>query len=473
LTKAEAERLEELRLRVLEQRFEAELALGRHEERISELQLAVANNPFRERFTAQLMLALYRSGRHADALELYEKTRSAMGDELGLQPSAELQQLSGQMVRQEPRLTRATHPAQAAGTTPKRRTARMAAGLTLAGLAAAALVAFTAEGSAPRPIGESGSRSPRLAVVLPRAPASSRRNDLMNRYLDSVRRATHGSGDAETIVADETDSETANLVAVASRLRSGRFDLVLWIGDGAAAQALAPEVRALSETTFVFIDASLKTLDLQDVPNASAVRFADEQASELVGYLSGLVRSRQRSGQRADVVSVVAGFPTRHTRLVIAGFERGVRRALPRAKVLIDYSEEVVDRTSCEQAANSQIDRGSDVVFATAGECGLGALAVAETRGVWGVGDDELERASGRFRSRMLAHTYKEDEPAVSTSLDAFADGTLPVGKDRVLGLDDNYAVGIWDINVAVPQVVRSKVVGLCSSIRSAHPHAT
>jgi basic membrane lipoprotein Med (substrate-binding protein (PBP1-ABC) superfamily) len=141
--------------------------------------------------------------------------------------------------------------------------------------------------------------------------------------------------------------------------------------------------------------------------------------------------------------------------------------------VLIDYSEEVVDRTSCEQAANSQIDRGSDVVFATAGECGLGALAVAETRGVWGVGDDELERASGRFRSRMLAHTYKEDEPAVSTSLDAFADGTLPVGKDRVLGLDDNYAVGIWDINVAVPQVVRSKVVGLCSSIRSAHPHAT
>jgi DNA-binding SARP family transcriptional activator len=88
LAKAEAERLEELRLRVLEQRFEAELALGRHEERISELQLAVANNPFRERFTAQLMLALYRSGRHADALELYEKTRSAMGDELGLQPSA-------------------------------------------------------------------------------------------------------------------------------------------------------------------------------------------------------------------------------------------------------------------------------------------------------------------------------------------------------------------------------------------------
>ncbi|CAN5722830.1 hypothetical protein BH18ACT13_BH18ACT13_10940 [soil metagenome] len=93
--RAEAERLEELRLRALEQRFDAELALGRHEGLVGELQILVGQNPYRERFVGQLMLALYRSGRHAGALDAYEKMRAALDDDLGLQPSAELQQLSG------------------------------------------------------------------------------------------------------------------------------------------------------------------------------------------------------------------------------------------------------------------------------------------------------------------------------------------------------------------------------------------
>ena len=60
--RAEAERLEELRLRTLELRIDSELALGRHEQAVGELQSLVAQNPYRERFVAQLMLALYRSG---------------------------------------------------------------------------------------------------------------------------------------------------------------------------------------------------------------------------------------------------------------------------------------------------------------------------------------------------------------------------------------------------------------------------
>jgi tetratricopeptide (TPR) repeat protein len=104
--RADAERLEELRLRVLEQDVDAELGLGRHEAVVGELQALVGQNPYRERFVAQLMLALYRSGRHADALDVYERTRIALDDELGLQPSAELQQLSGRIVRQDPELRR-------------------------------------------------------------------------------------------------------------------------------------------------------------------------------------------------------------------------------------------------------------------------------------------------------------------------------------------------------------------------------
>ncbi len=85
--RAEAERLEELRLRAYELRLDAELALGHHAEAIGEVQALVAQNPYRERFVAQLMLALYRSGRHAEALDVVREDRRRLDDDLGLQPS--------------------------------------------------------------------------------------------------------------------------------------------------------------------------------------------------------------------------------------------------------------------------------------------------------------------------------------------------------------------------------------------------
>jgi DNA-binding SARP family transcriptional activator len=89
----EAERLNELRLAALLDRIEVDLELGRHAELVAELEALVAAHPLQERFRALLMLALYRSGRQADALELYRATRRLLADELGLDPSPELQRL--------------------------------------------------------------------------------------------------------------------------------------------------------------------------------------------------------------------------------------------------------------------------------------------------------------------------------------------------------------------------------------------
>ncbi len=86
-------RLEELRLAAVEERIEADLALGRHADLIGELEALVAENPYRERLRGQLMLALYRSGRQTEALEAYKDARRALVDELGIEPSEELQQL--------------------------------------------------------------------------------------------------------------------------------------------------------------------------------------------------------------------------------------------------------------------------------------------------------------------------------------------------------------------------------------------
>jgi DNA-binding SARP family transcriptional activator len=100
----EISRLEELRLAVLADRIEADLACGRHTEVVGELEQLVAAEPLRERPRAQLMLALYRSGRQAEALEAYRDARRALTDELGIEPGGELKELEARILRQDPTL---------------------------------------------------------------------------------------------------------------------------------------------------------------------------------------------------------------------------------------------------------------------------------------------------------------------------------------------------------------------------------
>lgn len=102
--RVEVERLEELRLAAVEERIDAELALGRQLALVSELEALSAEHPYRERFRAQLMLALYRCGRQAEGLEVYRRTRTLLNDELGLEPGVELQELERAILVQDPAL---------------------------------------------------------------------------------------------------------------------------------------------------------------------------------------------------------------------------------------------------------------------------------------------------------------------------------------------------------------------------------
>jgi DNA-binding SARP family transcriptional activator len=97
-------RLEELRLVALEERFEADLALGRHGELVPELQHVVGQQPLRERPRGQLMLALYRAGRQAEALEVFHETRAALVEHLGIDPSPALQVLEHRILNHDPEL---------------------------------------------------------------------------------------------------------------------------------------------------------------------------------------------------------------------------------------------------------------------------------------------------------------------------------------------------------------------------------
>jgi YVTN family beta-propeller protein len=135
---AAAARLQEQHLAVLENRLEADLALGHHRSLVAELDALVAEHPFRERLRALQMLALYRSGRQADALAAYQQTRRTLGDELGLEPSPELNALQQSILRHDLDLA---PPSSAAGVASRAAASRLPLVLVAAGVIAAATAA--------------------------------------------------------------------------------------------------------------------------------------------------------------------------------------------------------------------------------------------------------------------------------------------------------------------------------------------
>ena len=141
--RTEVERLEELRLLATEERVEAGLALGRHQALIAELEALIAKHPLRERLRGQLMLALYRSARQAEALRVYGETRTRLVDELGIEPGPALRELEQAILRHDPALDRPT-PRQERR---RRRTLASSAALALAGGIAAAVVLLTQGGA--------------------------------------------------------------------------------------------------------------------------------------------------------------------------------------------------------------------------------------------------------------------------------------------------------------------------------------
>ena len=143
---APADWLEQARLSALEDRIEADLARGRHDQVVPELERLIEREPYRERPRGQLMLALYRSGRQADALDVYRRTRETLDEELGIQPGESLQELERAILQHDPRLAPGRQPLRqmepGAGPLPRARRRRLLfAGAALVAAAIAAAIA--------------------------------------------------------------------------------------------------------------------------------------------------------------------------------------------------------------------------------------------------------------------------------------------------------------------------------------------
>ena len=302
-------------------------------------------------------------------------------------------------------------------------TTRTALAGALVALVAAAVAAgvLVVTGGDP---GSSASAATRVGLVVPRAEVAS--NDVLAPYVQGLIRARQAYGiDAETLTADV--SKPLQLERVRGRLDD--FDLVLVAGTSAQ-KALKEEIVLHPGTRFLFLDPHLPEILFGDAefmksPNYTDIFYQEGPGAYLAGALSALMAKKRAGSGGPGIVSIVAG-DADVSENQVKGFLEGVSATVPLTQILIDYSHDFSNPSVCDAIANRQIDKGSQVVFAPAGECSLGALSAAGLRGVWGVGSDVDRSYLG---PHVLASVVKRRDQAVDWAVRSFLDGTLPQGK--------------------------------------------
>ena len=238
------------------------------------------------------------------------------------------------------------------------------------------------------------------------------------------------------------------------------------VASGAPGAAVLRRRRPVPRYTFRLPRLLLcKGAELGGAPNVTALTLRAGQAAHLAGYLSGLMEARRTLPQGGrHLVSIISGEPGfPQQQVLVQGFSTGVRRSLPGVEIRTDYSGEYDNQAPCERIANRQIDAGSGVVFATAGDCGLGALSAAALRGVWGVASSEDRSHLG---PHVLASASNRFDRLVELSVSWYLEGRLPPGGDVELGLVDD-AVALVGINPDVPPLIRGKVAQEAARLRA------
>jgi basic membrane protein A and related proteins len=120
-------------------------------------------------------------------------------------------------------------------------------------------------------------------------------------------------------------------------------------------------------------------------PNVEGLTYATQENSYLVGCIASSMAKIKGGDQ---IISVVGGVKIPPVDTFLAGYQAGAKKCNPAIKVLVGYSQDFIDQAKCKTVAQNQLDGGSQVVFAVAGPCGLGALDAAKQAGAWGVGVD-------------------------------------------------------------------------------------
>jgi basic membrane protein A len=239
-------------------------------------------------------------------------------------------------------------------------------------------------------------------------------------------------GATGSVIESKSDSDYSRNLG--SHVTNGA-DLVVGIGF-LMGDAVKEAAEKAPDTNFTIVDFSYA--DEQGAwgatDNVAGILFKEQEAGYLAGVLAGAAEEAGELEGLNDkkVVSAVGGLEIPPVVKFIAGFKAGVLSQCADCEVLVDYSQDFVDQSKCQDRANSQIAKGSDIVFQVAGQCGLGSLDAAKTKGVWGIGVDADQAYLG---DHILTSAMKRVDTAVFQMIEAVNDDTVPGGEAKVFGL--------------------------------------
>lgn len=457
---AKRRELAEVRTRALGVLAETSLEAGNPADAGRWAELAVEAEPFRESGYRRLMEAHVAAGNRAEALQVYERCRRLLADELGAYPSPETESIYRDLLEAPAGRPAAStldptslEEASAASTSRRIRPALLVAVLAaLVAVGAAIVVVATRGGGAGSP---SAAGMPRIALVVPPTPLGSRTDPAVARYQAALDQARTEDG-----VQTEMFSINPSGPGLPQNLRSsiGSFGLVL-LAAGLADNRFADVIARHPHTRFVLMDAPndhdvrLGNAITRDA-NADDVFFATGPTAYLAGYLSALMGKRADPGRRQTVVSMIVSDDGLNQN-EISGFTDGVADAGQGTVVLpIASANDASDPLVCERLAKHLIDEGATTVYADAGDtCSAGAISAAQARGVWAIGSSPSDRGPG-----ILGSTVKRLGRATDSVITEYLEGTLQGLKHHHFDIGIERGAIAINYSSAVPARVRTKL---------------
>jgi basic membrane protein A len=231
-------------------------------------------------------------------------------------------------------------------------------------------------------------------------------------------------------------------------------DLVIAVGF-LMADATAAVAKRYPQTRFAIID--FNAAGLKGKPkNVRGLVFAEQQAGYLVGVAAATVT-------RSNVLGSVGGLKIPPVDRFIAGYQYGAKRTKPGIRTLNGYSQDFVAQDKCKEQALNQIEQDADVIFAVAGQCGLGALSAARERSLWGIGVDADQ---GYIGTHVLTSALKKVDAAVFQTTRLVRAGVFKGGIDTLFTVK-NGGVGYGKISSRAPRTLKAKLDAAVAAIKA------
>jgi basic membrane protein A and related proteins len=237
-----------------------------------------------------------------------------------------------------------------------------------------------------------------------------------------------------------TSKSNADYVPNLSTLARQKYDLVIAVGF-LMGDALDKVAKSFPNVNFAIIDFPSGALKSKP-KNVHGLLFKENEAGYLVGTMAGLY-AKKKGGKQ--VVSAVGGQDVPAVQSYAAGYEAGAKKADPSVKNIFAFSQDFVDQAKCKEIALNQIGQGSQVVFAVAGQCGLGALDAAKEKGVQSIGVDADQ---GYVNSSVMTSALKKVDVAVFQTAKDVQAGTFKEGTDTIFDVKSG-GVGLGKVSSA------------------------